>query len=109
VIGVLEVEGVRRGAFSEQDAAALEIAADQLAVAMENARLFEQTQRRLAELATVNEIGRAISGALDTDQLAELIYDQVSSLLNTRNFYLAVYDIDAQRVHMDFIVEHGQR
>ena len=109
VIGVLQVEGVRRGAFSEQDAAALEIAADQLAVAMENARLFEQTQRRLAELATVNEIGRAISGALDTDQLAELIYEQVSSLLNTRNFYLAVYDADARRVQMEFEIEHGQR
>jgi PAS domain S-box-containing protein len=109
VIGVLEVGGVRRGAFSEQDASALEIAADQLAVAMENARLFEQTQRRLAELATVNEIGRAISGALDTDQLAELIYDQVSSLLNIRNFYLAVYDTDARRVHLEFAIEHGQR
>jgi PAS domain S-box-containing protein len=109
VIGVLEVEGVRRGAFSQQDAAALEIAADQLAVAMENARLFEQTQRRLAELATVNEIGRAISGALDTDQLAELIYEQVSSLLNTRNFFLAVYDADARRVHMEYVIEHGQR
>ena len=109
VIGVLEVEGVRRGAFSEQDAAVLEIAADQLAVAMENARLFEQTQRRLAELATVNEIGRAISGALDMDQLAELIYDQVSSLLNTRNFRLAVYDADTRRIHTEFAIEQGQR
>ena len=109
VIGVLEVEGIRRGAFSEQDAAALEIAADQLGVAMENASLFEQTQRRLAELATVNEIGQAISGALDTGQLAELIYDQVSSLLNARNFYLAVYDADARRVSMEFVIEHGQR
>ena len=109
VIGVLEVEGVRRGAFGEQDAATLEIAADQLAVAMENARLFEQTQRRVAELATVNEIGRAISGALDTNQLAELIYDQVSSLSNTRNFHLVVYDPDARRVYMEFIIEQGQR
>ena len=109
VIGVLEVEGVRRGVFSEQDAAALEIAADQLAVAIENARLFEQTQRRVAELATVNEIGRAISSALDTNQLAELIYEQVSSLLNTRNFHLAVYDPDSQRVTMEFIIERGRR
>jgi len=109
VIGVLEVEGARRGAFSDQDAAALEIAADQLAVAIENARLFDQTQRRVAELATVNEIGRAISSALDANQLAELIYDQVSSLLNTRSFHLVVYDPDAQRVTMEFIIERGLR
>ncbi len=109
VIGVLQVEGARRGAISEQDAAALEIAADQLAIAIENARLFEQTQRRVAELAMVNEIGRAISSALDTSQLTELIYEQVSSLLNTRNFHLAVYDPDAREVYLEFIVERGQR
>ena len=109
VIGVLQVEGVRRGAFSEQDAAALEIAADQLAVAIENARLFDQTQRRVAELAMVNEIGRAISGALDTNQLAELIYDQVSSLLNARDFRLTVYDPDAERIATEFVIERGLR
>lgn len=109
VTGVLHVEGVRRGAFSEQDAAALEIAADQLAVAMENARLFDQTQRRVAELAMVNEIGRAISSALDTNQLAELIYDQVSKLLDTRDFHLAVYDPDSDRITTEFVIERGLR
>ncbi len=109
VLGVLQVEGARRGAISEQDSAALEIVADQLAVAIENARLFEQTQRRVAELATVNEIGRAISSALDTSQLTELIYEQVSSLLNTRSFHLAVYDPDVEEVYLEFIIERGQR
>jgi PAS domain S-box-containing protein len=109
VIGVLEVEADRRGAFTEQDVAALEIAADQLAVAIQNAHLFEQTQRRVAELATINEIGRAISGALDPGQLAGLIYDQVSNLLDTRNFHIAVYDPETESIHVDFLVEHGQR
>jgi PAS domain S-box-containing protein len=109
VIGVLEVEAEQPGAFTEEDAAALEIAADQLAVAVENANLLQQTQRRVAELATVNEIGRAISSALHTDQLAELIYGQVSNLLNTRNFHIAHYQPESGLIDVEFLVERGQR
>jgi PAS domain S-box-containing protein len=109
VIGVLHVEADQRGAFAEEDAAALEIAADQLAVAIENAHLFQQAQRRVAELATINEIGRAISSALDTDQLAQLIYSQVRNLLDTRSFHIALHEPDTDLIHVEFCVEHGQR
>ena len=109
VIGVLEAEADQPGAFTEEDAAALEMSADQLAVAIQNARLFEETQRRVAELATINQIGRAISGALDTDQLEELIYSQVSNLLDTQNFQISLYDPATQLIHIQFIVENGQR
>jgi PAS domain S-box-containing protein len=109
VIGVLQAEADRRGAFTEEDAAALEIAADQLAVAIENAQLFQQAQRRVAELATINEIGRAISSALDTDELAQLIYSQVRNLLDTRNFHIALYDPDTELLRGEFCVELGQR
>jgi PAS domain S-box-containing protein len=109
VIGVLEAEADQPRAFTEEDAAALEIAADQLAVAIQNARLFAETQRRVAELATINQIGRAISGALDADQLAELIYSQVSNLLDTRNFQITLYDATAALIHVEFNVQNGQR
>ncbi len=109
VIGVLHVEADQRRAFSEEDAAALEIAADQLAVAIHNASLFEETQRRVAELATINEIGRAISSALDADQLHELIYNQVSKLLDCRNFHIALVDPETELIHVEFLMEHGER
>jgi PAS domain S-box-containing protein len=109
VAGVLHAEAEQTWAFTEEDAAALEIAADQLAVAIENARLFEQIQRRAAELATVNEIGRAISSALDTGQLADLIFMHVSRLLDTRNFHVALYDAAAELIRIEFLVQEGQR
>jgi PAS domain S-box-containing protein len=109
VAGVLHAEAEHTWAFAEEDAAALEIAADQLAVAIENARLFEQIQRRVAELATVNEIGRAISSALDTDHLADLVYAHVSKLLDTRNFHVALYDAAAELIHIEFLIQDGQR
>ncbi|HFD38323.1 MAG TPA: GAF domain-containing protein, partial [Anaerolineae bacterium] len=109
VIGVLHAEAEEAWAFDEEDAAALEMAADQLAVALENARLFQETRRRVAELATVNEIGQALSRTLDAENLAELIYTHVGSLLDTRNFFIALYDEQADLIRVDFRVERGER
>lgn len=109
VVGVLEAEAAQPNAFTEEDAAALEIAADQLAVAIQNARLFQESRRRVAELATINEIGRAISSALDADQLAELIHTQVGKLMDNRSFFIALYDAATELIQIIFAVENGRR
>jgi len=44
-IGVLDVQSRKQGAFSESDANTLGILADQVTIAIENARLFSQTQQ----------------------------------------------------------------
>ncbi len=44
-IGILDVQSVKPGAFTESDASTLSILADQIAIAIENARLFGQTQQ----------------------------------------------------------------
>ncbi len=51
VIGVLDVQSTEEAAFTEEDVATLQTMADQLAVAIENARLFRETQERLRELS----------------------------------------------------------
>ncbi len=50
VIGALDVQSTQVAAFDESDIAALQGIADQVAVALENARLFRQTQAALQEL-----------------------------------------------------------
>lgn len=49
VIGVLDVQETREGAFDETDLMAMETLADLLAVAIENARLFRELEEELAE------------------------------------------------------------
>ena len=49
-IGVMDVQSTKPGAFSESDANTLSILADQVAIAIENARLFGQTQDALNEV-----------------------------------------------------------
>ncbi len=53
IVGVLDVQSEKPGAFTEDDAGTLSILADQIAIALENARLFAQTQQALAEAQTL--------------------------------------------------------
>jgi GAF domain-containing protein/HAMP domain-containing protein len=56
VIGALDVQHHALNAFSEDDLAVLHILADQLAVAIQNARLFEETLSRARREQTVLEL-----------------------------------------------------
>lgn len=49
MIGVLDVQSVEKNAFVQEDILVLSTLADQIAVAIENARLYEENQRALSE------------------------------------------------------------
>jgi GAF domain-containing protein len=53
IIGVLDVQSTTPGAFAENDANILGVLADQVAIAIENARLFGQTQQALTEVQSL--------------------------------------------------------
>jgi CheY-like chemotaxis protein/signal transduction histidine kinase/DNA-binding LacI/PurR family transcriptional regulator len=55
VIGAMTVQSRQASAFTQEDVDTIQTMADQLANAIENARLFEQTQLRAAELAKAKE------------------------------------------------------
>ncbi len=54
-IGVLDMQSDQRGAFSNSDIDILTTLANQIAVAIENARLFGQTRQALAEAQRANQ------------------------------------------------------
>lgn len=53
VIGVLDVQSTEEAAFSDEDVAILQTMADQVALAIENAHLLEESQRALRELESL--------------------------------------------------------
>jgi signal transduction histidine kinase len=67
VLGVLNVESAER--FSEDDAASLQIVADQLSAAIVNARLFEARRRRIERMELIARVGQRIAAQLDPDEL----------------------------------------
>jgi putative methionine-R-sulfoxide reductase with GAF domain len=55
VIGTLDVQSVETNAFSEEDASVLSTLADQVAIAIENARLFGEAQKALSDAEATYE------------------------------------------------------
>jgi nitrate/nitrite-specific signal transduction histidine kinase len=81
VIGVLNVESDQLNAFDESDLAVLQSLANQAAIAIENARLYEDTKNRLAQLAALQETTSAVASTLELDRLLDLIIQQATTLL----------------------------
>jgi PAS domain S-box-containing protein len=78
VVGVLDVQSVELGAFSEDDVAILRVLADQVAVAIENARLVERTEEQLRELTLLSGeyVAEAMSRLISERPLG-FVYDRV--------------------------------
>jgi signal transduction histidine kinase len=91
ILGVLNVESGSR--FTEEDAASLAIIADQLAVAIENARLFAGAKSALDEMQLLYATSRRISTAMDIDEVIAAYLKQVAA----RGRYacsVALYEMD---------------
>lgn len=54
IMGALDVQSTERGAFTNEDIQMLSLLADQVSLAIENARLFDETRRALAESEAVS-------------------------------------------------------
>jgi len=81
VIGVLTVNSARPRVFTEDEAAALGICAEQAAIAIENARLFEDSTRRQAWLATILDINKRIAAHEDMASLLAQIAEEAKRLI----------------------------
>src|SRR5207247_611228 len=59
--------------FTAADAVLLQSFADQAALALENARLYEETERRRREAEVVAEVARGLNAALDLDTVLQRV------------------------------------
>ncbi len=79
ILGVLDVQSERVNVFTESDLFVLQSLADQVAIAIENARLYTMTDqalaRRLEELAIMQEIDRQLNTTLDYEQVMDFTLD----------------------------------
>ena len=91
--------------FTKADANLLSALAAQAAVAMENAWLYEDANRRAAEAATLYDLSQAVTSTLRLPQVLHRIADSVLTLLDVDKFALFLYDKSRARLKM--VVERG--
>ena len=64
---------------------------------------------RVAQLRTLNEIGRLLSGVLDLDTLLEAIYSATRRLVDAPVFYIAFYEPANDQFDLTYAVQDGVR
>jgi signal transduction histidine kinase/DNA-binding response OmpR family regulator/uncharacterized protein YigA (DUF484 family) len=108
--GVISLQNIdREDAFSPSDVELLRTLAASLGVALENVRLIDETRQRLAELATVNEIGNALATQLDLDALLDLVGDQMRRTFEADIVYVALLDSTGSSIEFPYYYESGER
>ena len=87
-----------------------------MSVALENARLFDETQRllketeqRAAELAVINSIQQGMAAELDFQAIVDLVGDKLREVFRTGDIGIRWYDADANLIHYLYQYEHGVR
>jgi signal transduction histidine kinase/CheY-like chemotaxis protein len=82
VVGAMAIQSYEvEDAYDPQDLELFITIASQIAVAIQNAQLYEDTQRRAQEMETLAAIGREITASLDLETVLEQIVISVRSML----------------------------
>lgn len=85
IIGALDVHDSGRYAFSEDDIVVLETLADQIAVAVENARLFQEAVSRAEREQSVVQITSKIRQSRDIDSMMQTAVQEMRQVLGARS------------------------
>lgn len=82
-------ENQKRG-WSPDEQLLIKQVTDQLSLALENARLFQETQKRAQELSVVNEVVTSVAGSLDLTSTLQIIADNLLELLSASRVGVAL-------------------
>ncbi len=103
----LEAEPTRQWQDAEQSLVRQVV--DQLGLALQNATLFQQTERQNRDLAVLNEMGRELSTQLNVNQIIQTIYLYTSQLMETSNFFVALYNEDTAQISFPLLTIDGKQ
>ncbi len=116
VIGVVSVGKLPENAFTELDLRLLQTIANSMSVALENARLFDETQHllkvtedRAAELAVINSIQQGLAAELDFQTIIDLVGDKLREVLDTGEIGIRWHEPKTNLIHYLYEYEHGER
>ncbi|MBN1922627.1 MAG: GAF domain-containing protein [Anaerolineae bacterium] len=113
LIGALSVQSTEEAAFNDDDITAIQAMADQLAIAIHNARLHRENQwlltrfeRRARLLGAAAQVGRQVTSILDLDVL---LNNTVDIICEAYGFYYAgIFLIDPTGEWANLRAGHGE-
>ena len=109
-VGVISLQNLdREHAFSDDDVRLLTTLAGSLTVALENARLFEETRQRNAELALVNDVQRGLAENLGLQAAYDFVGDRIQEIFDAQVVDIGILDRATGLLHFPYSIERGVR
>jgi len=105
VVGVLTIESAEPDYFTTDHERILGVLSNQLAVALEHARLYDELRERTREMRTLIEIGHEITAILDLDRLLDTIAPLLRRVIPFD--FLMVGLVDEEQQEFVWYVEDG--
>jgi len=109
VIGALNLLSDTKGQFTEIDEMLLRQFGAHVAVAIENARLFEHEREYTSTLETLSEIGREFGAILNLDELLTRIANLTRRLIDYRTFGILLVNDRTGELEMKVAVRYGDK
>ena len=110
LLGVLNVESPEVDAFSEQDVSLLTTIADQLAIALENAELLREEQKRRAEVSLILNASQAANSSLVLADVLQRVAGGIADATGLASCVIYLFDEDRKRLLPSaFIARDGSR
>ena len=108
-VGVLDIQSRHLDYFTKDQQRILALLASRLAVAIENARLFQKVRAQAETLLVLNEVSREISSILDVEELLRHAAELVKRVIDYQILSIMLYDEEQHIFRHRVDVKHGQR
>jgi sigma-B regulation protein RsbU (phosphoserine phosphatase) len=107
-IGVLDIQSTQLDYFTRDQQSVLTLMASRLAVAIENARLFERVRSQADTLLVLNEVGREANSILDVEELLRRAAELVKRVIDYQILGILLYDESTNAFRHRLDVKYGQ-
>jgi sigma-B regulation protein RsbU (phosphoserine phosphatase) len=108
-VGVLDIQSRHSDYFTGEQQKILTLLASRLAIAVENARLFEKVSAQAETLLLLNEVSRETGSILDVEELLRRAAEQTKRVIDYQILSIMLYDEEQKVFRHRVDVKHGQR
>src|ERR1700720_4308480 len=108
-VGVLDIQSRHLDYFTREQQSILTLLASRLAVAIDNARLFQRVRTQAETLLLLNEVGRETSSILDVGELLRRAAEQTKRVIDYQILSIMLYDEELKVFRHRIDVKNGHQ
>jgi len=107
-IGILSLDGHSVNLFTSEHERLVTAFADQVAITLENARLYESAVQNASRFETLYKLSQVISANLRSEQIYAAIHEATSELMETEFFSISLVNEKAGLIEDVYMVDRGE-